>query len=72
MKLLIVEIKQSSGPKYWYRGKIGNTYIVRALPNEYQCLSRDKDDFMTRSIDKKDAIKIGEIHIPTNLKEALA
>jgi len=64
-KLVIVEIKQSAGPKCWYRAKIGHTFMCqRQLFGYYKVLSRGHDDFLCRFIAKKDAKKVGEVLVP--------
>jgi hypothetical protein len=66
-KLIMVEIKQSAGPKCWYRRKIGHMYIARQCLGYYKVLHRGKEDFLARYIAKGDAKKVGEVLVPKAL-----
>lgn len=65
--MLIVEIKQCSGPRYWYRGKVGETFIAKPVRGHFMVMSRSKDDFLGRLIEEDDCVPIGEVLMPKEM-----
>jgi hypothetical protein len=62
-RYLIVEIKQASGAKYWYRKRVGDVFLVEPIRNGFIVMCR-KNEFLHRVIQADDCVKIGEALVP--------